>query len=50
MPYTEHPLASELEPIKKYVPVKDRELDDHDIILTCEHEETSAGWEGWIAN
>jgi type IV secretion system protein VirD4 len=50
-PYTEHPLAGELEPVKKYVPVKDRELDDHDIILTGECEETiSAGWEGWIAN
>jgi type IV secretion system protein VirD4 len=50
MPYTEHPLASELEPIKKYVPVKDRELDDYDIIITGDHEETSVGWEGWIAN
>jgi hypothetical protein len=33
MPYTEHPLAEELEPVKIYVPVKDRELDDHDIIV-----------------
>jgi len=50
MPYTEHSLAGELEPIKKYVPVKDRELEDHDIIITGEHEATSVGREGWIAN
>ncbi|MGI6405533.1 MAG: hypothetical protein ACOX2E_03735 [Syntrophaceticus sp.] len=50
MPYTEHPLAKELEPIKRYVPVKDRVLDDYDIIITGDHEETSKGWEGWIAN
>ncbi|MDD4782722.1 MAG: type IV secretory system conjugative DNA transfer family protein [Syntrophaceticus sp.] len=50
MPYTEHSLAGELEPVKKYVPVKDRGLDDHDIIITGEYEETSTGWEGWIAN
>lgn len=50
MPYTEHPLASELELIRKYVPVKDRELDDHDIIITDEYKETSKGWEGWIAD
>jgi type IV secretion system protein VirD4 len=51
MPYTEHPLAGELEPVKKYIPVKERELDDHDIIITGEHEEIgSTGWEGWIAN
>ena len=41
MPYTEHPLAKELESIKRYVPVKDRVLDDHDIIITGDHEETS---------
>ena len=50
MLYTEHSFVRELEPIKKYVPVKDRVLDDHNIIITGDHEETSKGWEGWIAN
>jgi len=51
MPYTEHQLAKELEPINKYIPVKDRKIDDHDIIIADEPEESiSIGWEGWIAN
>jgi len=51
MPYTEHQLAKELEPINKYIPVKDRKIDDHDIIIADEPEESiNIGWEGWIAN
>ncbi|HHY31289.1 MAG TPA: hypothetical protein GX520_11570 [Syntrophaceticus sp.] len=47
MPYTEHPLAKGMEPVKKYVPVKDRKLDGLDIIITGD---SDIGWEGWIAN
>jgi hypothetical protein len=42
--------VGDLEPIKRYLPIKDGKTDDHDIIVTGGCEETpSAGWEGWIA-